>query len=87
VERFVAHLRPGAAARCIVRLEGAAETQARVLANGEPVAAFGLDELDDWQERTFDVPQSTAGERTSIELRFSGGVTTFHYWFVEAGPL
>jgi hypothetical protein len=86
VERFVAHLRPGAAARCIVRLEGAAEAQVRVLANGEPIAAFGLEGLDDWQERMFDVPQSTAGERTSIELRFSGGVTTFHYWFVDVGP-
>jgi hypothetical protein len=82
VERFVAHLRPGAAARCIVRLEGAAETHVHVLANGEPIAAFDLEELDDWQERVFDVPQAVAGERTSIELRFSGGVTTFHYWFV-----
>jgi hypothetical protein len=82
VERFVAHLGPGAAARCIVRLEGAEGTQVRVLANGEPIAAFALEEQDDWQELAFDVPQSAAGERTSFELRFSGGVTTFHYWFV-----
>jgi hypothetical protein len=83
VERFVAHLRPGAAARCIVRLEGPAETRVHVLAGGEPIAELDVEELDDWQERAFDVPQSVAGERTSIELRFSGGVTTFHYWFVE----
>jgi len=83
VERFVAHLRPGAAARCIVRLEGPAETQVHVVAGGEPIAEFAVEELDDWQERAFDIPQSAAGERTSIELRFSGGVTTFHYWFVE----
>jgi hypothetical protein len=82
VERFVAHLRSGAPARCIVRLEAAAGTRMRVLAGGEPIAALDLDEADDWQEVAFDVPESAAGEHTSIELRFSGGVTTFHYWFV-----
>ena len=86
VERFVAHLPAGAAARCIVRLEGAAGTRkCASWPTGEPIAAFDLEEADDWQERAFDVPTSAAGERTSIELRFSGGVTTFHYWFVTAG--
>ncbi len=82
VERFVAHLPAGAAARCIVRLEGAAGTHVHVLAGGEPIGELDVDDVDDWQEVTFDVPRSVAGERTSIELRFSGGVTTFHYWFV-----
>lgn len=82
-ERFVARLRPGAAVRCILRLEGAAGTQVRVLANGVPVAAFDVDETEDWMERAFDVPREVAGERTSLELRFSGPVTTYHYWFVE----
>jgi hypothetical protein len=82
-ERFVARLRAGSAARGTVRMEAAAGTQVRVLVNGEPVAAFATDEADDWVERTFDVPRESAGERTSIELRFSAAVTTFHYWFAE----
>jgi hypothetical protein len=85
VERFVARLPRGAAARCIVRLEGSGGTGVRVLADGQPVASFTLDEMDDWQERAFDVPQNAAaGERVSFELRFSGGVTTYHYWFMRA---
>ncbi|MGD0526462.1 MAG: hypothetical protein ABSE49_15025 [Polyangiaceae bacterium] len=83
VERFVAHLPRATATRCIVRLEGTGGTRVRVLADGQPIASFDLEEMDDWQERAFDVPPTTAaGERVSFELRFSGGVTTYHYWFV-----
>jgi hypothetical protein len=85
-ERFVAHLPARAAARGIVRFEAPAGTRVRVLADGEPIAAFEADEADDWEERTFDVPLDVAGERTSIELRFSAAVTTFHYWFVAIPP-
>jgi hypothetical protein len=83
-ERFTVHLPAGRAARCIVRLDGPAETLVRVFANGRPIAAFDLQEVEDWMEQAFDVPPDLAGARTSIELRFSGGVTTFHYWFVTA---
>lgn len=84
-ERFVAHLRPGSAARCIVRLDAAPGTEVRVLAGGEPAAAFEAGSEDGWEERSFDLPATTAGERTPIEVRFSGRVTTFHYWFVAPG--
>ncbi len=83
LDRFVAHLRPGVAARGIVRIEGS--SRVRVLANGEPVGAFDLDG-DDWSEQAFDVPASIASERTRIELYVGGGaMTTFHYWFVTPG--
>jgi hypothetical protein len=86
LERFVARLRPGVAARGIVRLEGPAGTQLRVLANGEPVAAFELDDGEGWTEQGFDVPAGVAAERTPFEVRVGGGpVTTFHYWFVTPG--
>jgi hypothetical protein len=81
VERFVAHLRPGSAARCVVRLAGPEGTRVRVLAGGETVGAFDAASDDDWVERSFDVPAATAGERTPIELRAVGGeIDTFHYW-------
>lgn len=80
-ERFVAHLPAGAAARGIMRFEAPAGTRVRVLANGEPIAAFEAEPAEDWVEHAFDVPAEVAGERTSFELRFSAEVTTFHYWF------
>jgi hypothetical protein len=83
-DRFVVHLPPGAAAQGIVRFEAEVGTRVRILANGEPIAAFEADPADDWAERTFDVPREAAGERTSIDLRFSPAVTTFHYWFIAA---
>ncbi len=85
LERFTAHLRPGARARGIVRIEGPAGAEVRVLAGGEPVGSFDIadDESDDWSERSFDVPASLASEATRIEVRVGGGaVTTYHYWFV-----
>ena len=85
MERFVAHLPPGVAARCIVRLEGSPTASVHVLANDEPVGSFDVDYEPDWIERDFQVPASVAGERTRIELRVSGGViATFHYWFVSS---
>jgi len=60
-----------------------------VLANGEPIGSFevGLDEdrvVDEtWVERSFEIPQGLADERTHIELRAEDGwITTYHYWFV-----
>jgi hypothetical protein len=85
VERFEAHLRPGAGARCIVRLAATAPTVVRVWVDGSALTELRVDEQDDWQERSFDVPPEDAGERSAFELRFSCAVTTFHYWFVEAG--
>jgi hypothetical protein len=82
VERFVAHLQSGSAARCVVRLAGHEGTRVRVLAGGEPVGAFDASsDEDDWVERAFNVPAAAAAERTPIELRTAGGdVETFHYW-------
>lgn len=85
-ERFVAHLRPGAGARCIVRVEGKAGTRVRVLADGAPIATFDVGDAQDWVERSFDVPASAARARTQLELRASGGpITTYHYWFLTPG--
>jgi hypothetical protein len=82
VERFVAHLRRGVAVRGVVRLEGRPGSSVRVLANGEPIAAFDVGD-DDWVERSFDLPARIAAVRTPLELRVAGGViSTFHYWFV-----
>ena len=88
MERFVAHLHPGADVRGIVRLEGSAGSQVRILANGEPVGSFDLgdDDEGDWSERSFEVPASLAQDPTRIEVRVgAGAVTTYHYWFVRAG--
>ena len=85
-ESFVALLRPGLAARGIVRLDGPSGTRVRALANGQPIGDFDLGDDEDWVERTFEVPASVASERVRIELRVDeGAVTTFHYWFVTPG--
>jgi hypothetical protein len=83
-DRFVAHLRPGMPVRGIVRLDAGPATAVRVLADGQPIAVLDAGNGDDWEELSFDVPAAIAGGRTLVELRFSGAVTTFHYWFVEA---
>jgi hypothetical protein len=81
LERFVLALRPGGAARCVVRLSGGEGTRVRVLANGRPAGSFDADADDDWTERTFDVPAEAASQRTPIEVRAAGGdIETFHYW-------
>jgi hypothetical protein len=87
LERFVAHLTPGVAARGVVRLQGPGGAQVRVLAGDQPVAAFDLDgEEEDWVEKAFDVPASVASARTPIEVRVGRSpVTTFHYWFLTPG--
>jgi hypothetical protein len=86
VERFVAHLHPGAATRGIVRLEGPSGSSLRVLANGSLIGICNVGDDDDWVERSFDIPEGVTKERTQIELRFAGGaVTTFHYWFAAMG--
>jgi hypothetical protein len=73
----------------IVRVDAPHATTVRVLANGEPIGSFevGLDEdrvVDEtWVERSFEIPQALADERTHIELRAEDGwITTYHYWFV-----
>ncbi len=84
VERFTAHLPPGVAVRCIVRLDGKSGTRVRALANEQPLETFELGDDEDWVERSFDIPAGMGGERSSIELVTEGGpITTFHYWFVS----
>ncbi len=86
IERFTAHLPPGAAVRGIVRLDGPPGTHVQILANGQPIGSFELGDDDDWVERTFDIPAGMGGERSTLELRADGGaMTTFHYWFVTPG--
>ncbi len=85
VERFVVRLHPGTPARGILRVDAPTGTRAQVLCGGQPVASFELAGDEDWEERTFDVPPDAAAERTPVEVRFSAGVTTFHYWFVTPG--
>ena len=85
-ERFVAHLRPGVAARLVVRFEGPPAARARVLAGGTTIASFSAGG-DDWVERVIDVPADVASERTPIAVDVAGGaITTFHYWFSSADP-
>jgi hypothetical protein len=83
-ESFVAHLRAGAAAVGIARLRGPAGTVVHVLANGEHVGSFALDDTEgEWVERPFEIPAEAAGPRSRVELRVeSGSVSVFHYWFV-----
>jgi hypothetical protein len=85
-DRFVARLRPGQPARGIIRLEAGPATQVSVLADGHPLAQLEAGSEGDWEELSFDVPAEVAGERTLLEVRFSGAVTTFHYWFVDVAP-
>jgi hypothetical protein len=82
-ERFVARLPAGAPVRVVVRLEGTGGTHASVVVDGKPVTGFDVEGEEDWEERSFDLPRGLAGERTPIELRFSGEVTVFHYWFAS----
>ncbi len=82
VERFVSHLRPGAGARCIVRIEGSPESRVFVLVNDEPVTAFDVGGDGEWVERSFRVPPEMANASTRIELRVTDGtLTVYHYWF------
>jgi hypothetical protein len=84
LERFVAHLPNGVAARGIVRLAGRQASAVSVLVNDEPVGEFewSEEETEDWVERSFEIPPALASSRTRVELRVHGGpITVFHYWF------
>ncbi|MDP9149942.1 MAG: hypothetical protein M3O36_08400, partial [Myxococcota bacterium] len=83
VERFVAHLRSGTATVGIARMQGPRGTHVRVLANGEAIGAFDIDD-ENWVERSFEVPARVAGPETHVELRAEPGpLTTYHYWFLS----
>ena len=92
-DRFVAHLVPGKPVRGIVRLDAGAAatldlgpaTTVLVLADGRPLARLEANG-EGWEELSFDVPADVSGERTLFEVRFSGAVTTFHYWFAAPSP-
>ena len=81
-ERFVVHLRPGAAAKGVVRVDGPPGCTVRVWANEAPVDTLDMGDDPGWVEKSFQVPAVAATARTRIELRAEGGaLTTFHYWF------
>jgi hypothetical protein len=83
-ERFVAHLRPGARTRAVVRLESASPTRTHALAGGREVAGFVV-EPGGWVEAVFDLPADRVTAETTIELTTEGGsLSVFHYWFGEA---
>ncbi len=83
IERFIAHLRRGETARGVVRLEGPAGSRVQLLANGEAIDAFEIDD-ENWIERQFEVPARLAGPETRVELRADPGpLTTYHYWFAS----
>ncbi|HEY1691426.1 MAG TPA: hypothetical protein VGG39_04670 [Polyangiaceae bacterium] len=84
-ERFTMRVPVRAPARCIVRLDASEGTRAWVTVNGRPAAQIDAGTADGWEEQTFDVPATDAGERASFEVRFSGAVTTFHYWLISPG--
>ena len=85
-ERFVVRLPAGRASRGILRLDAPPATTVRVKVDGQPVAAIGAGNEEDWEEIAFDVPPALASGRTVVEIAFSADVTTFHYWFVSAIP-
>ncbi|MBV9946909.1 MAG: hypothetical protein JOZ69_08685 [Myxococcales bacterium] len=83
-ERFVAHLRAGAPARLLVRMEGAPGTRLTILAGGEAVGQVDDFDPSDWVERRCELPARVASARTEIEVRAAGPpVTVYHYWFVQ----
>jgi hypothetical protein len=83
IERFMVRVPRGAHAMGVVRLDGRAGTSVHVLADGQPAGDFDLGDDEDWVERTFEVPPSSASELRAIEIRAEGGtISTFHYWFV-----
>jgi hypothetical protein len=85
-ERFVLHLKPGVAARCLARFAGSPESVVHVMAGGKPAGTLEVDYAPDWIEREFQVPANVAGARTPVELRASGGaITTYHYWCFTPG--
>jgi len=83
-ERFVAHLKVGAAVMGIVRIQGPRGTVVHVLVDRVPAGAFELDEAGGkWIERSFELPAGSIGEQTQVELRVEdGSVSVFHYWFL-----
>jgi hypothetical protein len=87
VERFVAHLRAGEAARAIVRLEASELTHVRIFAGDHEIGGIDVPPLG-WIESAFVVPAEVAQARTVIELRVDGGrtITVFHYWLLKARP-
>jgi hypothetical protein len=86
LERFLVHLPSAQTVRCIVRLDGSADAHVRAFVDEKPVATFDLGDGDDWTERTFDIPASVGGPRSTLELRVEGGaLTVYHYWFVGRG--
>jgi hypothetical protein len=68
-------------------MDGTIGAQVHLLAGGQPVGTFDVDDVD-WTERSFEIPASLAAETTRFELRVYGApksyVTTYHYWFVTA---
>lgn len=86
-ERFVARLRPGAVTRVVVRLSAPPGTHASVLVGGRRVTGFDAgDELGEWEEQSFEIPRADAGELTPIEVRYSGVVVVYHWWFAAVTP-
>ncbi len=92
VERFVAHLPAGHAARGIVRLVAPAGAALLVRVGGERLAIVQVDDAKAsepaepaWVERSFELPARLASARTVVEIQVLGGpATLFHYWFVPA---
>ena len=83
-ERFVARLRPGSAARGMVRLEAPPGAIVHVLADGRPIGELDAGFGGRWVERGFTVPAHLARSKTPIELSITGGpATVFHYWFTS----
>jgi hypothetical protein len=87
LDRFAVHLQPGVPARGIVRMDGTIGAQVHVLAGGQQVGTFDVDDVE-WTERSFEIPASLTAGTTHLELRVYGPpgsyVTTYHYWFVTA---
>jgi hypothetical protein len=84
LDRFRARLRPGEAARLIVRFAAEEGTRVRVFVGDEELGSLAPPGDDGWTERELDLPPGAVTANTPIALRASGeGATTFHYWLVQ----
>ncbi|WP_394832715.1 hypothetical protein LVJ94_40050 [Pendulispora rubella] len=80
VERFVLHLRNGAATRIVARIDNRAANVLHPRVNGRELPAIVLPPDTTWSEIAFDVPADIAESETSVEIVASQPFAVFHYW-------
>jgi hypothetical protein len=79
MDRFVADV----AALVIARVESDAPVTLTLSIDGDRVGERSI-EGGSWTEVSFDVPPAKAKRGALVELRASGWITSYHYWFFTA---